>query len=88
MDNDNNDDGIQTPAQGRASEDALADLHGALADEFTRRIKDKTATATDLNAARQFLKDNNISCDGARSPKARTLADELEAYPELMDMQQ
>lgn len=83
------DDIPQTPTQqGRASEDSLADLHGALADEFTRRIKDKSATASDLNAARQFLKDNNISCDGPRSGKAMTLADELDAYPELMDMQQ
>lgn len=35
-------------------------LHALLAKELVRRIKDGEATATDLNVARQFLKDNGI----------------------------
>ena len=44
----------------RATDDLLALLHGELASEFLRRIKDGTATAADLSAARQFLKDNGV----------------------------
>ena len=36
-------------------------LQDLLIDEFIRRIQDGEATAADLSAARQFLKDNNIS---------------------------
>ena len=36
-------------------------LQDLLIDEFIRRIQDGDATAADLSAARQFLKDNNIS---------------------------
>lgn len=44
----------------RASQDALDDLHGALAVALKQKIADGTATAADLNVARQFLKDNGI----------------------------
>ena len=44
----------------KASNDILEALHGALAKDLTRRIKDGEATAADLSVARQFLKDNNI----------------------------
>jgi len=44
----------------KAKDELLEMLHGALAEEFLRRIKDGTATAADLSAARQFLKDNGI----------------------------
>jgi len=44
----------------RAKDELLDVLHGALAKELLRRIEDGTATAADLNAARQFLKDNGI----------------------------
>ena len=39
----------------------LYDLQDLLIDEFTSRIKAGEATAADLSAARQLLKDNNIS---------------------------
>jgi hypothetical protein len=38
----------------------LNSLHSELAAEFLRRVKSGEATAADLSAARQFLKDNNI----------------------------
>jgi len=44
----------------KASEEFLDKLHSALAEELLRRIQDGTATAADLSAARQFLKDNGI----------------------------
>ena len=44
----------------KATEELLDLLHGELAKEFLRRIKDGTATAADLSAVRQFLKDNGI----------------------------
>lgn len=61
----------------KASEETLADLHGKLADIFIERIKTKTATPSDLNAARQFLKDNGITCDGPRNPRLRDLTEDL-----------
>tara|TARA_B100001123_G_C15219139_1_gene990495 strand:- start:1191 stop:1433 length:243 start_codon:yes stop_codon:yes gene_type:complete len=39
----------------------LYDLQDLLIDEFTARIKSGEATAADLSAARQLLKDNSIS---------------------------
>jgi len=45
----------------KATEAALAALHGAVANELTRRIKDSEATAADLGAAIKFLKDNHIT---------------------------
>ena len=41
--------------------DKLYDLQDILIDECIRRIKTGEATAADLSAARQLLKDNNIS---------------------------
>jgi hypothetical protein len=40
----------------------LEDIHTALASSLLQRIQEGTATATDLNVARQFLKDNGIDC--------------------------
>jgi len=40
----------------------LEQIHNALAAELLKKIEDGTATATDLNVARQFLKDNGIDC--------------------------
>ena len=40
----------------------LKELHGVLAEELLKRVKDPEAKASDLNVARQFLKDNGIEC--------------------------
>jgi hypothetical protein len=40
----------------------LENIHDALASELLRKISDGTATATELNVARQFLKDNGVDC--------------------------
>jgi hypothetical protein len=39
----------------------LHNLQDILIDEFIQRIESGNATPSDLNAARQMLKDNNIS---------------------------
>lgn len=48
--------------RGRATEDALDDLHAALARVLQSRVEadPETVSASDLNVARQFLKDNGI----------------------------
>ena len=61
----------------RATESALGNLHNMLAEEFIQRIRSGKASPSDLNAARQFLKDNNISCDGPQSPRMNSLVDAL-----------
>lgn len=40
--------------------DKLHAMQSLLIDEFTRRIESGEATPSDLNAARQLLKDNGI----------------------------
>lgn len=40
----------------------LEAIHTALAEDLLARIRSGDATATDLNVARQFLKDNGIDC--------------------------
>ena len=43
-------------------DEKLKELHGVLANELLKRVKDPEAKASDLNVARQFLKDNGIEC--------------------------
>ena len=40
----------------------LEQIHAALAEELLRKISDGSATSSELNVARQFLKDNSIDC--------------------------
>lgn len=52
-------------------------MHEALAQSLLDRITDGTATAADLSVARQFLKDNNINCDGRNNGKVKSIAESL-----------
>jgi hypothetical protein len=61
----------------KASEEALAELHGAMAEAMAKKLREGDATASDLNVIRQFLKDNGINSDGAENPNLKTLSDEL-----------
>ena len=66
---------------GKASEGALADLHGALAQHFINKLKAGGGiTAADLNCIRQFLKDNGIECDGEKNPAMQQLVDDLPTF--------
>ena len=46
----------------RASETALAGLHGLFAQHLLNRLKSGEVTTQELNTIRQFLKDNGIEC--------------------------
>ena len=61
----------------KAKDELLEALHGALAEEFLRRIKDGTATAADLSAARQFLKDNGIDAAPKQGSPMNNLMENL-----------
>lgn len=60
-----------------ATEGALNALHEALAKAFAERIASGEATAADLSAARQFLKDNNITAVRTPDNPLGKLADAL-----------
>ena len=38
----------------------LLELHSILAEQLLKKVKDEDVKASDLNVARQFLKDNGI----------------------------
>ena len=55
----------------------LKELHGVLATELLKRVKDPEAKASDLNVARQFLKDNGIEAIPTDNSPLKALVDEL-----------
>ena len=55
----------------------LKELHGVLAEELLKRVKDPEAKASDLNVARQFLKDNGIEAISVDNSPLKSLVDEL-----------
>jgi hypothetical protein len=52
----------------------LEQIHNALAAELLRKIQDGSAVPTELNVARQFLKDNGIDCAPEASQPMLNLA--------------
>jgi hypothetical protein len=61
----------------RASTDLLDELHAAIAHSLIDKIRSGEATASDLNVARQFVKDNGIDAVPGKENPASQLADEL-----------
>lgn len=57
--------------------DTLASMHVELSKELLKRVRNGTATAADLNVARQFLKDNGIEGNLRKNAPLRSLAEEL-----------
>ena len=55
----------------------LKELHGVLAKQILKRVKDPEAKASDLNVARQFLKDNGIEAIPVDNSPLKALVDEL-----------
>ena len=55
----------------------LKELHEVLATELLKRVKDPEAKASDLNVARQFLKDNGIEAIPTDNSPLKALVDEL-----------
>lgn len=67
---------------GKATEDLLEELHGSLAKAMKDRLAEGTASASDLNVIRQFLKDNGIEgVAKAGSP----LGDLVNQLPDIPD---
>jgi hypothetical protein len=59
------------------NEETLGQIHAALASELLNRIRDGEATPTDLNVARQMLKDNNITVTPASGSPLLKILEEL-----------
>lgn len=57
--------------------DKLYSLQDLLINEFTQRIEGGAATPSDLNAARQFLKDNGIHAQATAENPLGNLVDML-----------
>lgn len=72
--------------KGTAPESALAALHSELAKAFMARIMSGEASPADMNAARQFLKDNSITCDPDNNPELQELVKAIPTTDELDDM--
>jgi hypothetical protein len=52
----------------------LEAIHSALAQELLQKIQSGDATPSDLNVARQFLRDNGIDCAPTASEPMLNLA--------------
>lgn len=59
------------------NEELLGSIHTALSEELLNRIQTGVATPTDLNVARQMLKDNNITVTPATGSPLLNILDEL-----------
>ena len=55
----------------------LKTLHEVLAEELLKRVQDPEAKSSDLNVARQFLKDNGIEAIPTDNSPLKSLVDEL-----------
>ena len=55
----------------------LQQLHSLLAEQLLNKIKDPDVKASDLNVARQFLKDNGIDAVPTNSNPLEELVKEL-----------
>jgi hypothetical protein len=61
----------------KETEKKLTELHSKLTDTLLEKIRDPEVKASDLNVARQFLKDNNIDCVPTDTNLIGKLAEEL-----------
>ena len=57
--------------------DNLKELHEVLAKVLLERVKDKDAKSSDLNVARQFLRDNGIDAVPTQDSPLQKLIEEL-----------
>lgn len=65
------------PNQVDDQEEKLKSLQGMLIDEFINRISSGEASPSDLNAARQLLKDNGIHAGLSKGNPMEQLVDIL-----------
>ena len=55
----------------------LKELHEVLAEKLLEKVKSSDATASELNVARQFLRDNGIDAVPTEGSPLQRLAEEL-----------
>ena len=55
----------------------LKELHAVLAEKLLKLVKDPDVKSSELNVARQFLRDNNIDCVPVEGSPLQRLAEEL-----------
>ena len=55
----------------------LKELHAVLAEKLLEKVKDPDAKSSDLNVARQFLRDNGIDAVPVEGSSLQRLAEEL-----------
>ena len=55
----------------------LKELHAVLAEKLLQKVKDPDAKSSDLNVARQFLRDNGIDAVPTQGSPLDKLAKEL-----------
>lgn len=70
-------------SDNRASESALAELHGVVAKLLTSRLQSGDASTADINAAIKFLKDNGIDCAGSVNPDVQDLVANLPTFEDV-----
>ena len=68
--------------KGKATEALLSELHGAMASLWLKKLKEppEELTSAELNTIRQFLKDNNISCDASQNEQITNIIDMLPKF--------
>ena len=59
------------------SDSKLRELHGILAEKLLEKVKDPECKSSDLNVARQFLRDNGIDAVPTEGSSLQRLAEEL-----------
>ena len=59
------------------SDKKLKELHAVIAEKLLKLVKDPECKSSDLNIARQFLRDNNIDCVPVEGSPLQNLVDEL-----------
>ncbi len=63
------------------SDDIFEKLHDKLTRELLKRIETGTATAADLQVARQWLNDNKVAADPTRNAGLKKLSDSISNLP-------
>ena len=59
------------------SDTKLRELHGILAQKLLEKVKDPECKSSDLNVARQFLRDNGIDAVPTEDSPLQQLIDEM-----------
>ena len=59
------------------SDTKLRELHGILAQKLLEKVKDPECKSSDLNVARQFLRDNGIDAVPTEDSPLQKLIDEM-----------